>query len=73
MLHLDLISLVSAAEQIKFLTNENSDLQLTIDEIHYAPNTDYKRELQTIISKSSLLIETLNSSALSMLCSSECL
>ena len=34
--------LVSAAEQIKFLTNENSDLQLTIDEIHYAPDTDYK-------------------------------
>ena len=59
--------LVSAAEQIKFLTNENSELQLTIDEIHYAPNTDYREELQTIISKSSLLIETLNSSALSML------
>ncbi|MDA9275762.1 AAA family ATPase [Acidimicrobiia bacterium] len=59
--------LVSAAEQIKFLTNENSELQLTIDEIHYAPNTDYKEELQTIISKSTLLIESLNSSALSML------
>ena len=40
--------LVSAAEQIKFLTNENSDLQLTIDEIHYAPDTDYKNELVVI-------------------------
>ncbi|OUW43879.1 MAG: hypothetical protein CBD49_01980, partial [Acidimicrobiaceae bacterium TMED189] len=43
--------LVSAAEQIKFLTNENSELQITIDEIHYAPNNDYKSELEAIISK----------------------
>lgn len=59
--------LVSAAEQIKFLTNENSELQLTIDEIHYAPNTDYKNELETIISQSTKLIEVLNKSAESML------
>ena len=59
--------LVSAAEQIKFLTNENSELQITIDEIHYAPNNDYKSELETIISKSTALIKVLNQSAQSML------
>ena len=59
--------LVSAAEQIKFLTNENSELQITIDEIHYAPNNDYKLELETIISKSTDLIQVLNNSAHSML------
>ena len=59
--------LVSAAEQIKFLTNENSELQITIDEIHYAPNNDYKSELETIISKSTTLIKVLNKSAQSML------
>ena len=59
--------LVSAAEQIKFLTNENSELQITIDEIHYAPNNDYKSELETIISKSTALIKVLNQSAQSTL------
>ena len=59
--------LVSAAEQIKFLTNENSELQITIDEIHYAPNNDYKSELEAIISKSTGLIKVLNKSAHSML------
>ena len=59
--------LVSAAEQIKFLTNENSELQITIDEIHYAPNNDYKSELESIISKSTALIKALNKSAHSML------
>ena len=59
--------LVSAAEQIKFLTNENSELQITIDEIHYAPNNDYKSELETIISNSTALIKVLNQSAQSML------
>ena len=59
--------LVSAAEQIKFLTNENSELQITIDEIHYAPNNDYKSELESIISKSTALIKVLNKSAHSML------
>ena len=59
--------LVSAAEQIKFLTNENSDLQLTIDEIHYAPDTDYKNELENIIAESTKLIQILNSSSESML------
>ena len=59
--------LVSAAEQIKFLTNENSELQITIDEIHYAPNNDYKSELEAIISKSTSLIKVLNKSAHSML------
>ena len=59
--------LVSAAEQIKFLTNENSELQITIDEIHYAPNNDYKSELEAIISKSTALIKVLNKSAHSML------
>ena len=59
--------LVSAAEQIKFLTNENSDLQLTIDEIHYAPDTDYKNELETIIDESTKLIQILNTSSESML------
>ena len=59
--------LVSAAEQIKFLTNENSELQIKIDEIHYAPNNDYKSELETIISKSTTLIKVLNKSAQSML------
>ena len=59
--------LVSAAEQIKFLTNENSDLQLTIDEIHYAPNHNYKTELENIIDKSTTLISILNKSAESML------
>ena len=59
--------LVSAAEQIKFLTNENSELQITIDEIHYAPNNDYKSELESIISKSTSLIKVLNKSAHSML------
>ncbi|MGI9571693.1 MAG: chromosome segregation SMC family protein [Candidatus Actinomarinaceae bacterium] len=63
--------LVSAAEQIKFLTNENSELQLIIDEIHYAPNNDYRQELVTIISDSTLLIETLNKSASSMLSQAE--
>ena len=58
---------VSAAEQIKFLTNENSDLQLTIDEIHYAPNTDYKNELENIIAESTKLIQILNTSSESML------
>ena len=59
--------LVSAAEQIKFLTNENSDLQLTIDEIHYAPDTDYKNELENIIAESTKLIQILNTSSESML------
>ena len=59
--------LVSAAEQIKFLTNENSDLQLTIDEIHYAPDTDYKNELENIIAESTKLIQILNNSSESML------
>ena len=59
--------LVSAAEQIKFLTNENSELQITIDDIHYAPNNDYKSELESIISKSTSLIKVLNKSAHSML------
>ena len=59
--------LVSAAEQIKFLTNENSELQITIDDIHYAPNNDYKSELESIISKSTALIKVLNKSAHSML------
>ena len=59
--------LVSAAEQIKFLTNENSESQITIDEIHYAPNNDYKSELESIISKSTALIKVLNKSAHSML------
>ena len=59
--------LVSAAEQIKFLTNENSDLQLTIDEIHYAPDHNYKTELENIIDKSTTLISILNKSAESML------
>ena len=59
--------LVSAAEQIKFLTNENSELQIRIDEIHYAPNNDYKSELEAIISKSTALIKVLNKSAHSML------
>jgi chromosome segregation protein len=59
--------LVSAAEQIKFLTNENSDLQLTIDEIHYAPDTDYKNELENIIVESTKLIQILNTSSESML------
>ena len=59
--------LVSAAEQIKFLTNENSDLQLTIDEIHYAPDTDYKNELENIIAESTKLIQILNTSSKSML------
>ena len=59
--------LVSAAEQIKFLTNENSELQLTIDEIHYAPQTDYKEELEAVINKSSLLIKLLNLSANSLI------
>jgi chromosome segregation protein len=59
--------LVSAAEQIKFLTNENSDLQLTIDEIHYAPDTDYKNELENIIAESIKLIQILNTSSESML------
>ena len=59
--------LVSAAEQIKFLTNENSDLQLTIDEIHYAPDTDYKNELENIIAESTKLIQILNISTESML------
>ena len=59
--------LVSAAEQIKFLTNENSDLQLIIDEIHYAPDTDYKNELETIIDESTKLIQILNTSSESML------
>jgi chromosome segregation protein len=59
--------LVSAAEQIKFLTNENSDLQLTIDEIHYAPDTDYRNELENIITESTKLIQILNTSSESML------
>jgi chromosome segregation protein len=59
--------LVSAAEQIKFLTNENSDLQLTIDEIHYAPNHNYKTDLENIIDKSTTLISILNKSSESML------
>ncbi|MDA7543007.1 AAA family ATPase [Acidimicrobiia bacterium] len=59
--------LVSAAEQIKFLTNENSDLQLTIDEIHYAPYHNYKTELENIIDKSTTLISILNKSSESML------
>jgi chromosome segregation protein len=59
--------LVSAAEQIKFLTNENSDLQLTIDEIHYAPDTDYKNDLENIIAESTKLIKILNTSSESML------
>ena len=59
--------LVSAAEQIKFLTNENSDLQLTIDEIHYAPDTDYKNKLENIIAESTKLIQILNTSSESML------
>ena len=59
--------LVSAAEQIKFLTNENSDLQLIIDEIHYAPDTDYKNELENIIAESTKLIQILNTSSESML------
>jgi len=59
--------LVSAAEQIKFLTNENSDLQLTIDEIHYAPDHNYKTELENIIDKSTTLISILNKSSESML------
>ena len=59
--------LVSAAEQIKFLTNENSDLQLTIDEIHYSPDHNYKTELENIIDKSTTLISILNKSAESML------
>ena len=59
--------LVSAAEKIKFLTNENSDLQLTIDEIHYAPDHNYKTELENIIDKSTTLISILNKSAESML------
>ena len=59
--------LVSAAEQIKFLTNENSDLQLTIDEIHYAPNHNYKTNLENIIDKSTTLISILNKSSESML------
>ncbi|MDA7850609.1 AAA family ATPase [Acidimicrobiaceae bacterium] len=59
--------LVSAAEQIKFLTNENSDLQLTIDEIHYAPDNNYKTELENIIDKSTTLISILNKSSESML------
>ena len=59
--------LVSAAEQIKFLTNENSELQIAIDDIHYAPNNDYKSELESIISKSTSLIKVLNKSAHSML------
>ena len=59
--------LVSAAEQIKFLTNENSDLQITIDEIHYAPDTDYKNELENIIAESTKLIQILNTSSESML------
>jgi chromosome segregation protein len=59
--------LVSAAEQIKFLTNENSDLQLTIDEIHYAPDTDYRNELENIIAESTKLIQILNTSSESML------
>ena len=59
--------LVSAAEQIKFLTNENSDLQVTIDEIHYAPDTDYKNELENIIAESTKLIQILNTSSESML------
>ena len=59
--------LVSSAEQIKFLTNENSDLQLTIDEIHYAPDHNYKTELENIIDKSTTLISILNKSAESML------
>ena len=59
--------LVSAAEQIKFLTNENSELQLTIDEIHYAPDTDYKNELESIITQSTNLIQVLNKSSQSML------
>ena len=59
--------LVSAAEQIKFLTNENSNLQLTIDEIHYAPDSNYKNELETIIAESTNLIKILNNSSESML------
>ena len=59
--------LVSAAEQIKFLTNENSDLQLTIDEIHYAPDHNYKTDLENIIDKSTTLISILNKSSESML------
>ena len=59
--------LVSAAEQIKFLTNENSDLQLTIDEINYAPNHNYKTNLENIIDKSTTLISILNKSSESML------
>ncbi|MDC3277124.1 AAA family ATPase, partial [Acidimicrobiia bacterium] len=59
--------LVSAAEKIKFLTNENSDLQLTIDEIHYAPDHNYKTELENIIDKSTTLISILNKSSESML------
>ena len=59
--------LVSAAEQIKFLTNENSDLQLTIDEIHYAPDHNYKTNLENIIDKSTTLISILNKSSESML------
>ena len=59
--------LVSAAEQIKFLTNENSDLQLTIDEINYAPNHNYKTNLENIIDNSTTLISILNKSSESML------
>ena len=59
--------LVSAAEQIKFLTNENSDLQLTIDEIHYAPDHNYKTDLENIIDKSTTLISILNKSSESIL------
>jgi len=59
--------LVSSAEQIKFLTNENSDLQLTIDEIHYAPDHNYKTDLENIIDKSTTLISILNKSSESML------
>ena len=59
--------LVSAAEQIKFLTNENSDLQLTIDEIHYAPDHNYKTDLENIIDKSTTLISILNKTSESML------
>ena len=59
--------LVSEAEQIKFLTNENSDLQLTIDEIHYAPDHNYKTDLENIIDKSTTLISILNKSSESML------
>ena len=42
-------------------------LQLTIDEIHYAPDHNYKTDLENIIDKSTTLISILNKSSESML------